>query len=138
MNEFLNALKNSITKDTDYSPLGLAYLGDAVFELLVRTYVLNKGKTSVNNMHKNSKSIVNAAAQAKMYFKLLDYLSDEETAILKWGRNAKSYTSSKNASVLDYRHATGLEALFGYLFLKGKNERILELFDICLNLKNLN
>ena len=115
----------------ELSPLNLAYLGDAVFELYVRSRLISS-RESVNKLHKKAKDAVSAEAQAKMYSQILDMLTDEELAVIKRGRNAKSVTVAKNASVSDYRHATGLEALFGYLFLKGEFERLSELFDKCL------
>ncbi|MDR2903902.1 MAG: ribonuclease III [Clostridiales bacterium] len=115
-----------------YSPLVLAYIGDAVFELLVRSRVVAGGNRPVNELHRQSASLVKAPTQAAMYHKIEDKLTEEEAAVLKRGRNAKSFTHAKNASITDYRHATGLEALFGYLYLKGNIHRIFELFDLCL------
>ena len=115
----------------ELSPLNLAYIGDAVFELYVRSRLISS-RESVNKLHKKAKDIVSAEAQAKMYYLIIDLLTDEELAVIKRGRNAKSVTVAKNASISDYRHATGLETLFGYLFLKGEHERLSELFDRCL------
>ena len=110
----------------------MAYIGDAVFEICVRSKVLADARTHVNELHKTSTKYVKAEAQSKMYHLLETQVTDEELAVLKRGRNAKSYTKAKNASLLDYRHATGVEALFGYLFLKGNIERVMELFEICM------
>ena len=118
---------------SELSPLNLAYIGDAVFELYVRIRLIS-GRESVNKLHKKAKDIVSAEAQAKMYYRLIEMLTDEELAVIKRGRNAKSVTVAKNASISAYRHATGLEALFGYLFLKGEHERLSALFDKCLGL----
>lgn len=107
-------------------------MGDAVFDILVRGYILAKGNMPANKLHKIAKGYVNAASQAKMYMHLEQIATEEELAVLKRGRNAKSYTTAKNQSVTDYRHATGLEALFGYLYLKGDRDRIDELFTACL------
>jgi ribonuclease-3 family protein len=115
---------------TDYSPIVLAYIGDAVFELIVRTMVLSKGNAPVSKLHKKSSEIVKAKSQSEMYFKIENMLTDEEMSVLKKGRNAKSYTTPKNADISDYRHATGVEALFGYLYLKGRLERAIELFKV--------
>lgn len=115
----------------EMSPLNLAYLGDSVFELFARNYLITT-KEPVNKLHKKAKSLVSAEAQAKMYYSIVDSLTEEEIAVIKRGRNAKSFTAAKNASIVDYRHATGLEALFGYLFLKGEHERLSELFERCL------
>lgn len=118
-----------------YSALQLAYLGDAVFELCVREKLIKDGATPVNNLHKYAVNLVKAESQAAMYRKLISFTTKEEQAVLKRGRNAKAATKAKNSSLIDYRHATGLEALFGYLFLKGESDRIKELFDICVNLE---
>lgn len=110
-----------------YSPLALAYIGDCVYELFIRTYVLSQGNRSVDKMHKASRELVKASSQAKLYFLLQDELTEEEEAILKRGRNAKSVSHPKNGDIIDYRHATGFEALIGYLYVEGKIERIKEL-----------
>ena len=122
----------SNTDPKEYSPLALAYMGDAVFDILVREFVLSKGNMPANKLHKTAKGYVNAGSQAKMYMRLEEILSEEELAVMKRGRNAKSYTHAKNQTMTDYRHATGLEALFGYLYLKKDTRRIKELFDICI------
>ena len=113
----------------ELSPLVLAYIGDAVFELFVRTLVLSKGNAPVNKMHKCSREIVKAKGQSNMYFKIEDMLTEEEQGVFRRGRNAKSHTMPKNADLMDYKHATGLEALFGYLYLQGKIERLTALFN---------
>lgn len=113
---------------TMLSPLQLAYIGDAVYELLVRTYLLSK-KLSVNELHKVATKYVKAKAQADIVHRLEDLLTDEELTIVKKGRNAKSNTMPKNASMIDYKYATGFEALIGYLYLKGEDTRIKELFE---------
>lgn len=94
-----------------YSPLALAYMGDAVYEVLIRTRVMNRGSMQVNKMHKKSASLVKAEAQARMIQELQEELTEEETAVYKRGRNAHSASSAKNASIRDYRMATGFEAL---------------------------
>lgn len=127
---------NNKISPNEYSPLILAYIGDAVFEILVRSMVIENGNTAVNNLHKKSSSFVSAKAQAQMFEKIKTKVTPEELAVLKRGRNAKSFTSAKNASITDYRHATGVEALFGYLYLKGDFERINFIFEICKNYKN--
>lgn len=110
-----------------YSPLALAYMGDAVYEVLIRTRVMNRGSMQVNKMHKKSASLVKAEAQARMIQALQEELTEEETAVYKRGRNAHSASSAKNASIRDYRMATGFEALVGYLYLIGQYERLLKL-----------
>ena len=113
-------------------PLALAYLGDAVFELCVRRYIVEHYDFSVNEMNEYARGLVNAAAQADMCRRVSGVLTEDEAAVLKRGRNAKSKNAPKNVDVMDYRYATGLEALFGYLYLKGEGERVRELFSMCL------
>lgn len=108
-----------------YSPLTLAYIGDAAYELVIRTMVVEKGNRQASQLHRLTTSYVKAQAQAAMIEALEPELTEEELAIYKRGRNAKSYTSAKNVSILDYRKATGLEALIGYLYLSGREERVL-------------
>jgi len=131
-----NTLLEQIPKDpkivSDMQILNLAYIGDAVFELMVRTHIINTKKATANQLHKLSKSYVRASAQAEMYKALTEALTEAEMAVMKRGRNAKSQSKAKNASVVDYRYATGMEALFGYLYLKNETARLLTLFEICL------
>lgn len=110
-----------------YSPLTLAYIGDDVYDLIVRTVVVERGNRAANGLHKTTSKLVKAETQAKMIEALMDCLSDREKSVYRRGRNAKSYTSAKNASIGDYRKATGLEALIGYLYLSDETDRILEL-----------
>ena len=110
-----------------YSPLALAYIGDAVYELIVRTMVISHGSIQVNKMHKKSASLVNAGTQAEMIRLMMEELTEEETAVYKRGRNAKSVTTAKHATVVDYRTATGFEALCGYLM--GRLERLVTLIS---------
>lgn len=117
-------------KDVDvrtYSPLTLAYIGDGIYDLIIRTVVVERANRSANELHKRTTKYVKAQAQAAMISVLEEHLTEEEAAIYKRGRNAKSYTTAKNASVGDYRKATGFEALMGYLYLEDKMERALEL-----------
>ena len=110
-----------------YSPLTLAYIGDAVYEMIIRTIIVERGNAPVNKLHKRSASLVKAPAQAAMMVVIEPMLTEEETHIFKRGRNAKSYTSAKNASMIDYRIATGFEALVGYLYLSDRYDRIVTL-----------
>lgn len=110
-----------------YSPLVLAYIGDAVYELMIRTKIVNNGNMQVNKLHKKSSSLVKAETQARLIKILQPYLTEEEHAVFKRGRNAKSVTVAKNASMTDYRMATGFEALIGWLFLAERFERMTEL-----------
>ena len=105
-----------------YSPLALAYIGDAIYDLVIRTIVVERGNTSPNNLHKKTVHYVNARVQAQMIEAWMDELTEEEKKIYKRGRNA-----AKNASVIEYRKATGFEALCGYLYLTGQQERMLAL-----------
>ena len=115
-------------KDTDagqYSPLVLAYLGDAAYEILIRTIVVSEGNMQVNKLHRKSSALVKAAAQA-------EFLTEEEHAVYKRGRNAKSFSMAKNATMKDYRMATGFEALMGYLYLSGRTERMVDLVALAM------
>ncbi len=111
---------------SQYSALTLAYIGDAVYELFVRTYLLRDANFPVHRLHKTAIKMVNAKAQSDLYQKIKDTLTDEETAVYKRGRNTNSHPP-KNADMVDYKSATGVEALIGYLYLKGDSNRILEL-----------
>ena len=111
------------------SPLTLAFIGDVVFELLVRKQLVAGGSMPVGRLHAQAVERVNATAQAAAYHRLEAVLTPEELAILKRGRNAHTGRTPKNATALDYRKATGVEALFGYLYLSGQQERLEQLFD---------
>lgn len=112
-----------------YSPLVLAYIGDGIYELIIRTIIVSKGNIPVNKMHKKSASLVKAATQSAMMDVLMEELTQEELTMYKRGRNAKSATSAKNASIHDYRRATGFEALMGYLYLTGQSDRMTRLIQ---------
>ena len=113
-----------------YSPLTLAFLGDAVYSLLVRNMLSLSANKPTGKLHKESIQYVNAAFQAQMIRELLPALTEDETSVFKRGRNAHSSHSPKNQSDADYRYATGLEALYGYLYLCGNTERIKEIFKL--------
>ena len=113
----------------EYSPLVLAYIGDAVYELYIRSMLVANANMQVNKLHKEATKYVKAKAQSQLMEKIYDKLNEEEASIYKRGRNAHSYTSAKNADIVDYRRATGFEALIGYLYILGKTDRIFELFD---------
>ncbi len=110
-----------------YSPLTLAYIGDAIYDLIIRTAVVESGNAPVNKLHKRVSKMVQASAQAELYHCIKETLTEEETAVFKRGRNAKSFTSAKNAGIVEYRTATGLEALVGYLYLTDRLDRLMEL-----------
>lgn len=111
----------------NYSPLVLAYIGDAVYEIVIRTYVVTKSNMQVNKLHKKTSSLVKAQAQSEIINSLMEDLTEEEKRIYKRGRNAKSVTMAKNATMSEYRTATGFEALMGYLYLNKQSDRMLSL-----------
>ncbi len=113
-----------------YSPLTLAFLGDAVYSLMVRDMLTKQANKPTGKLHKESVKLVNAAFQAEMIRTLLPQLTEDEAAVFKRGRNAHSAHSPKNQSEADYRYATGFEALFGYLYLSGQTQRLKELFSL--------
>lgn len=113
----------------------LAYVGDAFYELLVRTYLVQKYDYNVNELHKAAVKFVKAEEQAFLLKRMDSFLSEEEIRIYKRGRNAKITSIPKNASLKDYRYATGFEALLGYLYLNKNYKRVYELFDIIIDIK---
>ena len=116
------------------SPLVLAYIGDSIFDLVIKTYLLDtKGNMQVNKLNRFASNIVKAQSQSEMRGIIEPLLSPAEEAVYKRGRNAKSYTSAKNASISDYRRATGVEALMGYLYLEGEYERMIQLIKAGLD-----
>lgn len=117
-----------VSSPEQISPLALAYIGDAVLELYVRTFLVCSGKQNVNVLHKSAVQFVNASTQAKLLRKIKDKLTEEEVTMAKRGRNAKSGHLPKNADMLDYRFSTGLECLIGYLYLKKDYKRLDEIF----------
>ena len=122
-----------IEKDVEprqLSPLNLAFVGDCVYEMLVRETLVCDANRPVNDLHRESVKYVSAAAQTEAFEKIKDALTEEETAQFKRGRNAKTGHSPKSATDAQYHTATGVEALFGYLYLSGKIDRIRELFDL--------
>lgn len=116
-----------------YSPLTLAYIGDGIYDLVIRSIVVGEGNTNANQLHRRTSGMVKAKAQSDMIEALLPDLSPEEEAVYKRGRNAHSATMAKNATVSDYRRATGFEALMGYLYLKNEFARMTELVRIGLD-----
>ena len=110
-----------------YSPLTLAFIGDCIFDLIIRTVIVERGNRAPDGLHKSKSRIVKAETQAAMIEALMDELTEDEKGFYRRGRNAKSYTTAKNASIGDYRKATGFEALLGYLYLTDQMSRILEL-----------
>jgi len=111
------------------SNLGLAHVGDGVYELLVRSYLCVKGDHTVKNLHKDAVAMVNASYQAKFVEKILPELTEEEQAYYRRGKNSHTHAAPKAASPREYAMATGLETLFGALYLYGRTERLSELFE---------
>ena len=126
---FLEQIKKEFEcKEVDvraYSPLTLAYVGDAVYEVVIRTVIAERANRAANELHKRAVKFVQAGSQAAMAVALQELLTEEELAVFKRGRNAKSNTSAKNASITDYRKATGFEALIGFLYLTDRMDRVL-------------
>ena len=116
-----------------YSPLALAYIGDGIFDLIIRSLVLNQGNKQVNKLHKETSSIVKASSQSAMMKAMMDHLTEEEMTIFKRGRNSRTVTATKNQSISDYRRATGFEALLGYLYLEKEYKRMIDLVKIGLD-----
>jgi ribonuclease-3 family protein len=129
--ELLNLIKSEFAlPEIDirtYSPLALAYIGDSVFDIIIRTIVVGRGNRSGSDLHQEVSRYVSATAQAAMIETLIPELDEEELVVYKRGRNAKSANTAKNATDRDYRKATGFEALIGYLYLEARTERILKL-----------
>ena len=117
-------------------PLQLAYAGDACYELMVRTYLLDKN-LSVNNLHRETIKYVKAQAQASIVHELEGALTEKEKDIVRKGRNTKSNSNPKNADLIDYKYSTGFEALFGYLYLTNQDSRLAELFGMIVKEKNI-
>ncbi|SEP74599.1 ribonuclease-3 family protein [Lachnospiraceae bacterium RM5] len=132
--DFIEKRENIEIKEIEtYSPLTLAYIGDAVYELIIRTLVVAKGNKQVNKLHKESSSLVKASTQADMIENIKEILTEDEEVIFKRGRNAKSFSKAKNATMSEYRQATGFEALIGYLYLSKKSDRMIEIINYGLD-----
>ena len=128
LNEYLNSKFDIEPKDIrTYSPLTLAYIGDAIFDVVIRSILVNKGNTPVNKLHQRTSQIVKATSQAAMVMAIMDDLTDEERDWYRRGRNSKPHTKAKNASTMDYLEATGFEAVLGYLYLTGDMDRICQI-----------
>ena len=117
----------------EYSPLTLAYIGDCIYDLVIKSLVINAGNKQVNKLHQETSRLVQASAQSLMMRTMQEHLTEEEHAVYKRGRNAKSVSPAKNQSITDYRRATGFEALLGYLYLKKDYKRLLDLVKIGLD-----
>ena len=121
------------TPSDAYSPLSLAFVGDGVYDLLVRDYLIRQANRPVGELNKMKVSLVKCESQARFASLLMQHLSENEQAVYKRGRNAAPKCTPKHGSVADYHSATGLEALFGYLYLNGEQERTRELFQIIID-----
>ena len=129
VNEIFNSKE---VRPNEYSPLALAFIGDSVFDLVIKSVIVEKANCQVNKLQNKTSKIVRATTQALIVDALKDVLSEEEANIYRRGRNAKPYTKAKNASYSEYCKATGLEALVGYLYLKGETKRLVSLIKLGL------
>lgn len=120
--------KGMTFKPENYAPLVLAYMGDAFIELLTREYIIGDGDCNTAALNARAKEFVTAVSQSAAVEKILPMLTEEELTVYKQGRNAKSNHAPRSASAIDYRRATGLECLFGWLYFSGKLDRARELF----------
>lgn len=112
-----------------YSPLTLAYLGDAVYDMIIRTVVVGRGNRPANDLHRIAVGYVSASAQSRIVQALRDSFTEEEESVYRRGKNSKPHTMAKNASIGEYLRATGFEAVLGYLYLKGDMDRVLYLVE---------
>ena len=119
------------------SPLTLAFVGDAVYEVFIRTKLAKDINMQVAKLHKKAIKYVSAVAQSKIVKNIESDFTEEEIAVYKRGRNAHSHTSAKNADIVDYRQATGFEALIGYLYLKKDSDRLDEILNMSYNAVNI-
>jgi ribonuclease-3 family protein len=116
-----------------YSPLALAYIGDSVYDLIIKSIMINKGNRQVQKLHKDTSNLVQASTQSLMMRKIQEHLTEAEQRIYKRGRNSKTITPAKNQSIVDYRRATGFEALIGHLYLNKEYERLTWLIKLGLD-----
>ncbi|MGI6778122.1 MAG: Mini-ribonuclease 3 [Acetivibrionales bacterium] len=135
MLELFNSLEH--TDIRQYSPLVLAFLGDAVYEVYIRTLLVYQGNAPVHKLHMRSTDFVKAKAQSDIIHRIIDNLSDEEREIVRRGRNAKSGTIPKNADVTEYKYATGFESLIGYLYLKKDFARLAQILKEAVDIHGL-
>ena len=131
LNAYINDKFGIDSKDIrTYSPLTLAYIGDVVFDLVIRSVLVNRGNTAVNNLHKKASAIVKAPTQAAIAAAIMEDMTEEERDVFRRGRNSKPHTKAKNASTIEYLEATGFEAVMGYLYLQGNTDRAMELIKL--------
>lgn len=122
------------TSADEISPLTLAFVGDGVYDLLVREYLVRQANRPVGQLNKIKVSLVNCKSQARFAQLLLPKLNEKETSVYKRGRNAAPKCTSKHGTVADYHSATGLECLFGYLHMNGEQSRVQELFNLIVHI----
>ena len=136
-NDIFKSIKESMglkeINIVDYSPLTLAYIGDGIYEIVIRTMIVDEANRQVNKIHKAAADLVKAKTQSDMILSLYEDLTEDEARVYKRGRNDKAITRAKNASMGDYRRATGFEAVMGYLYLTEQSERMMELIKKGLN-----
>ena len=136
-NDIFKSIKESMglkeINIVDYSPLTLAYIGDGIYEIVIRTMIVDEANRQVNKILKAAADLVKAKTQSDMILSLYEDLTEDEARVYKRGRNAKAITRAKNASMGDYRRATGFEAVMGYLYLTEQSERMMELIKKGLN-----
>ncbi|HIY31037.1 MAG TPA: ribonuclease III [Candidatus Mediterraneibacter avicola] len=130
---YIGTMPGTEKKDTkEYSPLALAYIGDCVFDLVIKTRVAARGSRQVHKLHEETSHYVQASSQSFMMRAMQEHLTPEEHAVYRRGRNVKSVSAAKNQSITDYRRATGFEALIGFLYLEHRYERLTQLISIGL------
>ena len=129
-------LYQNIVDEKQLNSLALAYMGDAVLEIYVRRHLLYSGKVKPNHLHREATKYVSAKGQASVVHRLLEegFFSEEEIAVLKRGRNAKSGSIPKNTDVQTYRYSTGFEAVLGYLYMANKEERLEEIIKAAFSI----
>lgn len=128
LNQVKKCFEGNFLSANQYGALSLAYLGDAIYEIYVRSFLLSKSDMKVNELHKKATKFVCASAQSEFYHRIEGMLTEEESAVFHRGRNTKSHPP-KNAQMSDYRNATGVETLLGYLYLQNRTDRISELMQ---------
>lgn len=131
--KFLEEFNFSESKINNMPPLVLAYIGDAVYEVFIRTLLISEGNIPVHKLHKRSIEYVKAKAQSDIIHRIMEKLNPDELDVVRRGRNAKSGTIPKNADVTEYKYATGFESLIGYLYLKNDNNRLMEVLRMAIS-----
>lgn len=126
-NDLFSISNNNVKNINEYSPLSLAFIGDAVHTLFIRSKIVNQENLNVNSYHKISSTHCKASAQANLLERIKDTLSEQEQDIVRRARNAKAHHTAKNADVETYKKATSFEALIGFLYLTNQNDRLLEI-----------